>query len=101
MLLSLKFTQSNKQHSITKPLSFPRLKTTNFTSHYKDLCRSSGIPQMTLFHGAIDCPSCHLQLVCITWKALSKLFQDFGFFFNVNQTVSITPNPYLSNKVRQ
>ena len=30
--------------------------------------------------------------------ALSKTFQDFGFFFGVNQTVTIASNPCLSNK---
>ena len=29
---------------------------------------------------------------------LSKTFQNFGFFFHVNQTVTMASNPYLSNK---
>ena len=33
-----------------------------------------------------------------TRPALSKTFQDFGLFFDVNQTVSIASNRYLSNK---
>ena len=33
-----------------------------------------------------------------TLPALSKTFQDFGFFFDVNQNVTMAPNPCLSNK---
>ena len=33
-----------------------------------------------------------------TRPALSKTFQDFRFFFHVNQTVTMASNPYLSNK---
>ena len=33
-----------------------------------------------------------------TRPALSKTFQDFGFFFDVNKTVTIAINPCLSNK---
>ena len=33
-----------------------------------------------------------------TRPALSKTFQDFGLFFDVNQTVSIASNRCLSNK---
>ena len=33
-----------------------------------------------------------------TRPALSKTFQDLGFFFDVNQTVTIASNPCLLNK---
>ena len=33
-----------------------------------------------------------------TRPALSKTFQDFGFFFDVNQTVTIASSPCLLNK---
>ena len=33
-----------------------------------------------------------------TRPALSKTFQDFGFFFDVNKTVTIASIPCLSNK---
>ena len=33
-----------------------------------------------------------------TRPALSNTFQNLGFFFDVNQTVTIASNPCLSNK---
>ena len=33
-----------------------------------------------------------------TQPALSKTFQDFGFFFDVNQTFTTASNPCLSNE---
>ena len=36
-----------------------------------------------------------------TRPALSKTFRDFGFFFDVNQTITIAYNPCLSNLIRQ
>ena len=38
------------------------------------------------------------RFLCNTRSASSKTFQDFGFLFDVNQTVTIASNPSLSKK---
>ena len=51
------------------------------------------------FYRNLQLPKATLATVSDNTRlALPKTFQDFGFFFDVNQTVTIASSPCLSNK---